>query len=84
MTAGLDDCSPPATPSQRRATYAEPPTGGWKLNTATKRQRSRPPVNRTGGTRATHATSNGGELAALLLEGWERGWLRLSPPRCCA
>ena len=80
---GRDGLSRPPSPNHANATSVEPMIGGSKSNIVTKRRRSRTPSKVISGTRATAVTSaSDAKLAALLLKGYRRGWLKLNPPRC--
>ena len=80
---GRDGLSRPPSQNHANATSAEPKTDDWKLSIVTKRRRSRTPSKVTLGTRATAVISaSDAKLAALLLKGYRRGWLKLSPPQC--
>ena len=80
-TDGSDDSSPPATPNHANATYVRPPIDDSKSNMTT----SEPPSTRSHrfvDMPVTPATYDNDDLASLLIEGWQRGWLKVARPKC--
>ena len=78
---GSEDCSKCPTQNHANATFAEPQIGDSKSNTVM----SRPPSTRSHrfvDTPATPATYDTDDLASLLIEGWQRGWLKVARPKC--
>ena len=83
--SGVDECWRSRSPDRGRARHAAPPREGWTSITTIPGQRSIQafPSEATSVSPATRRR-NQEELKQLLLEGWERGWLAMKPPDCCA
>ena len=80
-TDGSDDSSPPPTPNHANATSVRPLVSASKSNMTTSEPFSTR-SHRFVDTPATPATYDNDDLASLLLEGWQRGWLKVARPKC--
>ena len=78
---GSDDSSPSPTRNHANATYVEPQTESLKSNIAAS-ELSSTRSHRFVEMPATPATYDNDELASLLIEGWQRGWLKVARPKC--
>ena len=83
--SGRGECSRSPIPARQRARPVEQEIDAWKLITTTTPQK-RTQAFPSEATSVSHATRrrNQEELKELLLEGWEKGWLAMKPPDCCA
>ncbi len=88
MTSGHDASSRSPTPARQHARRVGRPTAGsrWITTTAEPKCIQTSPSEAMSASPATRQRSESQqqELKQLLLEGWEKGWLAMKPPACCA
>ena len=86
-TSGRGECSRSPIPARQRARPVEQQTDDWKsiMTTPPPRRIRAFPSEATSVSPATRRRNQEvQELKQLLLEGWEKGWLAMKPPDCCA